>query len=278
MKNLNKKIKIQYFINLIQKIKPYVNDKKLIALNSLILKKKDRKAKLYKNFILNIEPIMTNNNKLIIINTIRDLILKNKLRKINLYKHYISMLYLNVLKYNVGNMLGLINILNKIYNKKVNINIKNLKYLYMDNSIIADAIVRKLNDRQKRVLRVMKTVLKHIKIPEIEFKNFWYKDSIIEEENSLDYNIFNYRNNYTKEALNNINNKFLKNLRLQGNGRLTKRLTASRSMLKRKNKTALKMKHFPNLFTVKLLGHLNSNIQYLNINSYTRNGSFGFKS
>jgi Mitochondrial ribosomal protein (VAR1) len=181
------------------------------------------------------------------------------------------MLYINTLKYNIGNLLGLINILNKIYNKKININIIDLKHVYLDNSILADAIVRKLNDRQKRILKIMKKVLNAIKTPKkkTEDKNI---NSLIENEDTLEF--YKYKENLFEA----INNKFLKNLRLQGNGRLTKRLTASRSLLKRKNKTTLKMKQFPNLNYMKLLGHRKSNIQYLNINSYTRNGSFGFKS
>jgi hypothetical protein len=282
MKNFNKKLIIYFFVNLIQIIKPYINDKKSVTLNNIIINKK---AELYDNYITNIKPIIANNNKLIIINTLRNLILNNTLRDINIYKYFISMLYLNILKYNINNMLGLINILNKIYNKSVNLNIKNLKYLYLDNSILANAIVRKVNDRKKRVLRVMKKVLKLLKIPTNKKEIVDYNDikKEIEEPNvfenvTLNYEFNNYINDYTSEAFDDLNDKYLINLRLHGKGRLTRRLTASRSILKRRNITILKKDNLTKKSDVKLLGYKYSNIQYLNINSYTRNGSFGLKS
>jgi hypothetical protein len=286
MKNFNKKLIIYYFVNLIQIIKPYINDKKSVTLNNLIVNKE---VELYDNYITNIKPIVAN-NKFIIINTIRNLILNNTLKEINVYKYHISKLYINILKYNINNMLGLINILNKIYNKSVNLHIKNLKYLYLDNSILANAIVRKVNDRKKRILRVMKKILKFLKIPVKKIKKVdsnVFIDELIEpnvlENETLNYEFNNYINNYTSEAFDNLNDKYMINLRLQGSGRLTRRLTASRSILKRRNKTIINKKYINKisdvkLSDVKLLGYKDSNIQYLNINSYTRNGSFGLKS
>lgn len=90
-------------------------------------------------------------------------IFKKKLRKVYLYKYYTIMLYINNLKYNISNMVGLINILNKLYNKKVILNVISLKYMYLDNSILVDAVVRKLNDRKKRVLKVIRKAMKLIK-------------------------------------------------------------------------------------------------------------------
>jgi hypothetical protein len=186
-------------------------------------------------------------------------------------------------------MLGLIGILNKIYNKKVNLNIINLKYLFLENSIIADAIVRKLNDRNKRVLKVIRKALNYVerpfinlipKIDEIENKTMDTNTSGV--YNSLTYQLYNYINNNHIETFKFLNNKFLIGLRFQGTGRLTQRLTASRSILKRAYIGGLKNINSSHsklrLSTGLTKGYMGSNIQYININSYNRNGSFGVKS
>ena len=66
---------------------------------------------------------------------------------------------------------------------------------------------------------------------------------------------------------------------MQGAGRLTKRLTASRSITKFRMKGSLKNinSSFHSISTVMLRGYFKSNLQYININSHNRNGSFGMK-
>jgi hypothetical protein len=56
-------------------------------------------------------------------------------------------------------MLRMTNILNKLYGKKITINIINLKYIFMDNSLLIDGIVRKVRDRKKQILTVIRKVL-----------------------------------------------------------------------------------------------------------------------
>ena len=66
------------------------------------------------------------------------------------------MLYFNGYIFNTNNLLPLKDVLKRIYSKKIELNIINLKYLYLDSNIFAEAITRKLKDRNKRVLRVLK--------------------------------------------------------------------------------------------------------------------------
>jgi hypothetical protein len=75
------------------------------------------------------------------------------------------MLYFNSYIFNANNLLPLKDILKNIYSKKIELNIINLKYLYLDSYIFAEAITRKLKDRQKRVLRVLKLGLNLTKNP-----------------------------------------------------------------------------------------------------------------
>jgi hypothetical protein len=111
-----------------------------------------------------------------------------------LYKRFVSKLYLNNFKFNMLSLSNLSNILYNLFNKKVIFNIINVKYLHMDNNLFIDAIARKLRDRQRRVLKVLRKAITLSKIPvidplllikakkdanktyEIEFKNLFHKD------------------------------------------------------------------------------------------------------
>jgi hypothetical protein len=67
---------------------------------------------------------------------------------------------------------------------------------------------------------------------------------------------------------------------LEGKGRLTRRLTASRSVLKKTYIGTMKNIFSSNQGYSSMLskGFEKSNIDYINVNSYNRNGAFGIKS
>jgi len=79
--------------------------------------------------------------------------------------------------------------------------------------------------------------------------------------------------------LNTIKYKKIAGVRLEAKGRLTRRLTASRSVFKIKWKGTLKNldSSYRELSSVMLRGHIRSNLQYSIVNSKTRNGAFGLK-
>jgi hypothetical protein len=220
-----------------------------------------------------------------VINVVRK-ILDYKLKKIYTYKTYTGLLYLNNLKFNINLLLGLKNILQKIYNKKVELNVVNIKYLYLENSILANAVVRKLSNRKNRIINIIRKALRLANIPELDplfkirvTKKLVYKKDILPMNN---YNnlIARSKSSILKIVLKRLKNKHVIGLRLEGKGRLTRRLTASRSILKSYFKGGLKniFSSFQGLSTVMLKGYANSNVQYTNINSKNRNGSFGLKS
>ena len=98
--------------------------------------------------------------------------------------------------------------------------------------------------------------------------------------NIIDDLVKNENYNFKFDLFDNLNNKYLKNLRFQGNGRLTKRLTASRSIIKNSYKGSLKndKSSIKGLSTILLKGYVKSNLQYTNINSYNLIGAYGIKS
>jgi hypothetical protein len=69
-------------------------------------------------------------------------------------------------------------------------------------------------------------------------------------------------------------------IRLEGKGRLTRRLTASRAVFKITYLGSLKniYSSFQGLSSVINKGFEKSNVNYINMNSNNRNGSFGIKS
>ena len=83
------------------------------------------------------------------------------------YRKYILDLYRNKFKFNVLKFTNIKHMLTNIYNKHIIINIINAKYLFVDNNILLDAIVRKLKNRKRRVLKVMRKAIYLSKVKDI---------------------------------------------------------------------------------------------------------------
>jgi len=160
---------------------------------------------------------------------------------------------------------------------------------------LALAVVRKLKNRKRRILRVIRMALKLSKKPYI---NGFYSgslninnlDTVFIKKNSnlsISNNIPSNKDLISKPILYKsritfyyLKHKIISGMKLQGTGRLTKRLTASRSIYKYMGKGSLKNRtsSYNGLSTVMLRGYVRSNLQYVNINSYNRIGAYGIKS
>lgn len=97
---------------------------------------------------------------------IKNFVLKY-LEKGILYMYYKQILFLNKSKFNNIYIVPLKNIISKIYNKKVEFNLINLKYYHLNSDIFTQILVTKLRNRKNRVLRVLKTSLRNIKLPSL---------------------------------------------------------------------------------------------------------------
>ena len=237
----------------------------------------------------------------------KDFILRS-LQKEMLYMYYKQILYLNKAKFENSFILNLKNLLYKVYDKKVEINIVNLKYLHLNSDIFTQALALKLRNRKNRLYRVLKTSLLRIKLPydnKLDMLHDMYDRN--EKINSLrinslinnDKNILlhndiidnllhklfklNLLNEFTedtvKEYFNLIKNKYISGVRIEASGRLSKRITAARSVFKKKYLGTLKNidSSYKGFSSVILRGHVKSNLQYTKIKSKTRIGSFGIK-
>src|SRR6201992_961968 len=279
LKNQLKKLKLIYNYN-------KLNDETYEDAKSILLNKN-----IYYNMISN------NKNKVIInknkyeynyysLKNILEKIIVNKSINFYLKRIYLANIYLNNNKFNYINLLNIYNILYKIYEKKVKINITNMKYLYMENNIFVESLTRKLNDRKKGVLRVLKKALKLIKIAEINTSLLIKKERIIKYmANMINVKKYtNYINSYIndkyKTIFKSVKNIHVVGISLEAKGRLTKRMTASRSVYKLKYKGNLKniYSSYYKMSTVLLRGFNKSNISYVNKNSKNKNGSYGITS
>ena len=226
-----------------------------------------------------------NSNKYIL-NNIKKIFYMN-LKKVFICKYYLGIIYLTNYKFNNNNLTELKNKLYKIYKKRININIVNLKYLFLENTMFLDALMNKLNDRKKKALKVIRKGLSLGKI--VKLHPLFYREREIEKNNTdkefnevddkLNNLLFNLKKNKYINIISRLKNKHVSGLRVEAKGRLTKRLTASRAVYKTSYKGSLKniYSSYNKLSTLILRGLSKSNTVYVNTNSKNRNGSYGVR-
>jgi hypothetical protein len=246
---------------------------------------------------------------------------KEYIKNLELY----SMLFEdNELKFDGLFISKLIDLIQEIYNKKVQLNIVNLKKMHLNSDIYTQAVSLKLRNRDNKLYRVLKASLRKIKLPVIRKIDEKQKKPNRDEffvnriRNNTISTMFTIKNKKTKninDRLQNLLLKFypladnlninvikrsfnikrsvslenyvlgslkhlnLRGIRVEAKGRLTRRFTASRSVLKRKWKGGLKNvdSSFRGLSTIMLRGIVKSNLQYSTVNSKNRNGAYGVK-
>lgn len=169
-------------------------------------------------------------------------------------------------------LLGLKKTISNLYNKKVELNIVNQKYFYLNSDILMKTLATTVRNRNNRILAEIKKVLAVIPLPvfnryssQIKLKN---TDNLQLINKGLKSNIFN-----------SIKFKHIKGIWIKGAGRLSQRLTAARSLSKVRsigNLTNVYETQLKKKFS-RIRGNVKPNVQYTNLNSKTRNGAFGLK-
>jgi hypothetical protein len=230
--------------------------------------------------------------------------IKESLTKEMLYLRYNQLLNTDAYKFNNIYLSRLSSLIGNIYNKKIEFNIINLKYMFLDSHIFSESITLKIRNRKNKLIKVLKKALTLQKINNAKKYKYNIQNPYIRNYNLCDKNI-NYTGNSdilniilnkifnmnilsSDEKLKDSNNKYIyrsirfrkiRGVRLEAKGRLTRRLTASRSTYKLRHKGSLKNidSSINSLSSVILRGYAKSNIDYVNLNSKTRNGSFGLK-
>lgn len=277
-----KKVKRFFFLILntyLRKYKIYNNNKNLLQwfiINGIMIKESKFRIKLIK--------LHNEYNSKLLLAEIEEII--------DLYIYYLQLIYINKYKFHNFYLQGFINLIRKIYKKKIEFNFINIKYFYLNSNIFTQLIVFKLKNNRRKLRRYLLSLLKKTKnfkeIKSISNKsvNSFFKYNPLNNldiTNNLLYDTYKQntnKSNYLKKIIfNEIKYKNLSGVRFQLKGRLTRRNTASRSLKKIKLKGSLKninssLQGYPSSL---IIGKLKSNLDYTNLNSKTRIGSFGVK-
>lgn len=242
--------------------------------------------------------------------------LADKRYKKNLYRLRYLFKF-NSVKFEKPFIARLTHLVEKLYNKKIEFNIVNLKKMHLNSDILTQAIVLKLKKRQNRLYKVFRSSLNKVKLPNISrlsekirqsnkkeyfsnkirnvYINEMFSDETIKTD-SLNKLLLNYFPSANKLEIENFYNvkhsislrnyvfRYLKHFRLAGvrleaKGRLSRRFTASRSVFQLTWKGGLKNvdSSFKGLSTVMLRGDAKSNVEYSMLKSKARIGAFGIK-
>ncbi len=89
------------------------------------------------------------------------------LHKEMLYLYLKQIIFINKSKFNCNYLLPLNSLIAKIYKKKIEFNIVNLKYLYLNSYIFTETLVSKIKNRKNRLLTVLRASLLMFKLPPI---------------------------------------------------------------------------------------------------------------
>lgn len=210
---------------------------------------------------------------------------KKSMQKIKFYLYFRQLLHINESKYNYTYLQILKNYVEKIYSKKVEFNLINLKYHYLNSDIFAESITLKITKNRKKLLKYLNRLIRKVKIYKKDFDKYVYKNKNKLNINDYIENLFNDKPRsgedcLKKVALQEIKYKRVSGIKLQASGRLTRRYTASRSVKKFKYKGNLLNidSSYKGISTVLLKGNLRPNLQFTKLKSKTRIGSFGIKS
>ena len=212
-------------------------------------------------------------------------IIEDLMYNLYVFYKYITLLWLNNFKFKSKSFMGLKYIISTIYNNEIEFKVINLNYIYLDSYILSKAISKKLKNRKIRVLTLIDKVLtkvymkildKKIKTKiQIRLKDIIYIKSNFGVIKDLIFKPLNIKNYIFYK----LRQKKINGIRIIGSGRLTRRLTASRSITKFRYIGSLR--HFDssykNIPATMVRNNVKSSLQYTNINTYNRLGSYGIK-
>ena len=252
--------------------------------------------KIYKNINNNLY------NKTIISLLYKELILLRRFKlKLSLNKYKFEEMFL----YKLTKLIG------KFYNKKIELNIVNMKSIILNSDLFTKILTLKLKNKKASVIKMMSIILNKAVLPKVnritekgtmlksidfnlienKYKNL-NLNSIIKDNNNLDellnelyYSVIlnkNSEDGYSKiyeNIFNSIKYKNMGGIRLEVKGRLTKRYRADRAIFKVKWKGGLKNidSSYKGLSSVNMRGYIKPNLEYSIFTSKRRIGAFAVK-
>ena len=94
--------------------------------------------------------------------------------------YYKRLLILNKFKFKYTYLNKMINLIEKIYNKNVELNIINIKYFYLNSDIYTESIINKITKNRKKLVNILKKSVEKVKIVDkkLMLKNEEYKEKL----------------------------------------------------------------------------------------------------
>nr|YP_009510175.1 ribosomal protein S3 [Cladonia peziziformis]AXF80688.1 ribosomal protein S3 [Cladonia peziziformis] len=181
-----------------------------------------------------------------------------------------QLIQFNKSKFDQRFILPLVDLVQKIYNKNIQFNLVDLKYIYLNSYIFSETLMTKLKNRKNNIIKVLDKSLWLFTVPDMD-KLAVYND-IYTREKKL-------QNLKANSVFKNIKNVDVTGIRIEAAGRLTKRNTAAKSVFKLRYTGNIKDmdSSYKGLSSVTLRGFAKSNLQHTKSESYIRIGSYGIK-
>lgn len=271
------------YISLIRKIKTklkiYLNYSNKLFLNRSKYLKQKALSSLFKNeirLLKNIKSDRINNYIKMNIENYCQKVIDNEKNKRLLYWYYKRVKFINESKFTYIYLQYLKKQLSILYNKQVEFNLINLKRFYLNSDILLESITKKITRKRKKTLPYLTKLKNKVRIKR---KNSYLHKYIVNNKLEKKMDLTKSSSYLSKFVIKNLKYKDVTGFRLEARGRLTKRYTASRSLLKVKYKGNLLNidSSLKGLSSVLLKGNLKSNLQYTKLASKSRIGSFGIK-
>lgn len=272
----NTSILFNHFIKLISNIKLFYT--MLLLIPSL------NNNKTNKNIFIEFDQIILNYTKKI-------------LKKEIGYMRFKQTMLFNRFKFNTY-IIGLKQILQKIYNKKVVFNLISLKYFYLNSSILSQILTSKIIKKNNNVVRMLTASLRNIRTPILNKTTIKRVDvKLIEAQNIIVSDFFNLdsddnlnlciaaknfksaNKDLEQVVLTNTKYKIISGITLKASGRITRRIIAERARHSVKSIGTLKNVNssYKGLSSVMMRGYKKSNIDSTFLKSTRHVGVFGLK-
>lgn len=265
-----------------------------------------KKAKLLQSKSLKLSFYFNNLNKALM-NVIKKNVVKKYLavkyikrfsKKEILYMKYKQIMLFHKFKFNDIYLVKIKKLLNKIFRKNVELNIVSLKTHYLNSDILSQIVAHKLRDTRKiKAIKVLKESMRGITIPVLNkrtvkkiskakyMQNLIFKNYLNNDYDDLTTFLSNNKTvtqdnvELEKNVLNNTKFKALTGIKLKASGRLTRRITAERAIIKFRSVGTLKNldSSYKELPSYMVRGIKKSNLEKAFISSKTHAGAFGLK-
>lgn len=161
-----------YYENKINKLFSFTGENNMITWNERIkllkIKALQLLSKVRQDKNMFISTLKWNNNNFINYekNYFKNFIIRS-LRKEMLYMHLRQIMSLNKFKFNNTYLVPLYNLINRIYKKKIEFNLVTLKNFHLNSDILTQIVAVKLRKRNNRILKVLKTSFRKIRLPNL---------------------------------------------------------------------------------------------------------------